>query len=351
MNVREAKAIARQWVHNNHWAHNKINTAHGFGGAFFHGSINGLPDDASLPATSDVDIMLIFDEPPPIKLGKFLHQSLLLEVSYLAADELPSAEHLLAQYHLASSFQTNSLIADPTGRLGPIQATVAQKFAQRNWISTRARQAYNKVLHNLSSLNPAAPFHMQVMQWLFATGVMTHVLLVADLQNPTVRRRYATVRALLDKVHHLDTHEKLLELQGSAQISRAQVEEHLIALTEAFDAAKAVVKTPIFFASDISDVARPLAIDGSRAMIEQGNHREAIFWIVATYTRCQQIFHLDAPNLAQKFDPNFRALVSDLGIHSFEDICQRRTAIEAYMPHIWTLAEAIMDANENSVTI
>jgi hypothetical protein len=56
-----------------------------------------------------------------------------------------------------------------------------------------------------------------------------------------------------------------------------------------FDTAKAVIKTPFSFASDISDAAGPIAIDGSRELIERGLHREAVFWIVVTYSRCQKV--------------------------------------------------------------
>lgn len=337
MFVREAKSIAQQWIDQ------EMGTVAGFEGAFFHGSINWLPDEAILPASSDVDLMLLFDEPPPIKLGKFVYRNLLLEVSYLAADQVRSAERLLGQYHLASSFRTDSIIADPTGRLRPLQRTVAQEFAKRKWVSKRCAQARDKVLNNLASLDAAAPFHMQVMAWLFSTGVMTHVLLVADLQNPTVRTRYVAVRALLERIDRLELHEMLLQLQGSALMSRSQVEEHLVALTEVFDAAKEVTKTPIFFASDISDASRPIAIDGSWDLIERGLHREAIFWIVATYARCMHIFQMDAPALEQKFARGFHALVADLGIHSFEDICARRDEIVASMPRLWATAEEIMD--------
>jgi len=64
-------------------------------------------------------------------------------------------------------------------------------------------------------------------------------------------------------------------------MSAARVEQHLAALTESFDAAKALIVTPFFFAADISDIARPIAIDGSRELIAHGEHREAI-WMVVT---------------------------------------------------------------------
>jgi hypothetical protein len=143
----------------------------------------------------------------------------------------------------------------------------------------------------------------------------------------------------------LDFYPTLLEMLGCAQMSREQVEQHLAALAEVFDAAKAVVKTPFFFASDINDIARPIAIDGSRELIERGDQREAIFWIVATYSRCQKVLYHDAPELQARFNPGYRRLLAELGITSLADLQQRAEQIKDLLPRVWAVAEAIVAAN------
>jgi hypothetical protein len=340
MRVHQAKDAARQWVRA------KASDAPGFAGAFFHGSINWLPDDALLPATSDVDVMLVYAHPPALKLGKILYRDVLLEISHLPSDQLQSPEQILGISHLAGSFQKPSVIADPAGRLTRLNAAVAREYARRRWVRQRCEHAQSKILRNLQGLDPSAPFPDQVLAWLFATGVTTHMLLAAGLRNPTVRRRYLTTRELLAEYGHLDFYEPLLSLLGCAQMSRLRVEQHLVALAEAFDAAKTVVRTPFFFASDISDLARPLAIDGSWELIERGFHREAIFWIVATYSRCQKIFHQDAPaEMRAHFTPAYRRLVGDLGITASADLPRRSAQVEAFLPRVWTVVEAILAAN------
>jgi hypothetical protein len=137
----------------------------------------------------------------------------------------------------------------------------------------------------------------------------------------------------------------MLELLGCATISPERVEQHLAAVTAAFDAAKQVIKTPFFFASDISDIARPVAIDGSREMIAQGDHREAIFWLVATYSRCQQVFAHDAPDLSARFEPGFRALLHDLGITSALDLQRRNEDVRDALPSVVALSDAIIATN------
>jgi hypothetical protein len=280
--LRQAKEVARQWVIE------EAALAPGFGGAFYHGSATWLADDADLPATSDLDVMVVLDTPdPPDKPGKFVYRDVLLEVSYLPSDRLRSPDLILGKYQLAGSFRTASVIADPSGRLREVQAAVAKDFAKRRWVRTRCEDARDNVLRHLRSWRESEPLHDQVPAWLFATGVTTHVLLVAGLRNPTVRTRYLAARELLADYDRLDSYETLLELLGCVHLSREQGERHLAALADAFDAAKAVITTPFSFASDISDVARPIAIDGSRELIARGDHREAVFWIVATSCRCQ----------------------------------------------------------------
>ena len=58
------------------------------------------------------------------------------------------------------------------------------------------------------------------------------------------------------------------------------------ALEAAFDAAQAALSAPYPFAADLAADARPVAIDGSLELIAAGLQREAVFWIVATYSRC-----------------------------------------------------------------
>jgi hypothetical protein len=341
MLVSHAKALARQWIVE------AAEQSPGLYGAFSHGSANWLPDNASLDPGSDLDLILVVAPPlPESKPGKLRYNGLLLDVSYLSRDELLAAEQILGNYQLAGSFQAASILFDRSGHLATIQAAVAREYTSRRWVIQRCEHARDKVLANLQGLDAPAAFHEQVTAWLFAAGVATHILLVAGLKNPTVRRRYLAVRELLAEYRHQDLYPQLLDLLGCRRLSQERVAEHLAALAQVFDVAKTVIKTPFFFASDISDAARPIAIDGSRALIQRGDHREALFWIVATYSRCQQVLAHDAPRAVQQhFDPGYRRLLADLGISDPADLRQRGDAIKRFLPQLWETAMAIVAAN------
>jgi hypothetical protein len=345
MLVRDAREMARQWVIE------EGSGVPGFCGAYHAGSTSWLPGDAVLPATSDVDVMVVVSDPgPPGRHGKLIYRDVLLDVSYVPSDHLRSLDQVLGDYHLAGGFRTPSVIADPSGRLTSLQAAVSRDYARRAWVRRRCEQARGRVLGFLRSIDGSAPLHDQVTAWLFAAGVTTHVLLVAGLRNPTVRGRYVAVRELLADYGRLELHETLLGLLGCAAMSRERVARHLGALESVFDAAAAAIRTPFFFASDITDAARPVAIDGSRDLVERGLHREAVFWIAATSSRCQKVLHHDAPGeMEDRFGLAYRQLLGDLGIASFHDLRRRGEEVERLLPRLWDEAEAIMAANRSIV--
>ncbi len=339
--VQQAKKIVRRWVRE------EAAQTPGFQGAFFHGSINWLPEDTQLPSTSDVDVIIVLAGPaPPQKPGKLVYQGVIIDAAYLPAQQVRSAQQVLGLSHLAGSLRTPSIIADPTGQLSAVQAQVEKDYAKREWVVRRCEHAESKVRNHLQGLDRAAPFHDQVIAWLFGTGVTTHILLAAGLKNPTVRKRYLDARRLLSEYGLADFYETLLEMLGCAQMSRAQAERHLERLAAAFDAAQVVIRSPFPFAADIADLARPVAVGGSRELIERGDYREAVFWMAVTYSRCQKVLAQDgAVGMLERCDPGYRALLADLGIRSYADLEQRsRQALEG-LPQVWEAAKAIMAAN------
>jgi hypothetical protein len=341
MKVMQAREAARQWMVE------EAGAIPGFRGAYTAGSTNWLPDDAELTAASDLDIMVVVaDQNQGGKRGKFLYHGALLEVSYLGSDELQSPEQVLSDYHLAPSFRTTKILFDPLGHLARLMAAVARDYAKQQWVRRRCSNAKDKILRYLRSINAEAPLHDQVMGCLFAAGITTHVLLVVGLRNPTVRTRYVAARELLADYGHLEFHETLLEVLGSARIGRERVSRHLATLAEIFDAAKSAIKTLFPFASDISDSARPSAIDGSLDLIGDGYHREAMFWIGVSHSRCQKVLSCDAPeDLTQSFKDSYQELVSDLGVPTFTEARRRREEIERILPRVCDLAEGIIVRN------
>ena len=348
MLIGEARAAARDWVHA-HAAGERW-----FAGAYFGGSTVGLPDAAEVPLGSDTDVMVVTTDPePPAKPGKFSHRGALVEISLVPSAALETAEAVLADYHLAGPFRTDTLIADPTGHLGRLGRSVAERFADPSWVRRRYGHALGRARDGLARLDhaalaptasdPAAHHPGTVIGWLFPTGVTTHALLVAGLRNPTVRLRYLRTRELLAERGLPDAYPPLLAALGCGTLGAERAETHLAALAEAFAAAAAVARTPFPFRSDISAPARPVAIDASRALIRAGRQREVLFWLVASYARCQLVLAADAPPAErERHTPGFRALLADLGLGTVADLADRARRTLGTLPALTATAEELL---------
>lgn len=369
MKVGQARAAAIDWVagwatqHAQHSDHSEpVRRYADYRGAYFSGSTVGLPDDAELPPSSDVDICIVTGSGagtgtgagtgsrtgtgnPATKPGKLRHQGALLEISYVPWDELSSADDVLASYHLAGSFRTDTVIDDPTGHLRRLLADVSPRYAAEPWVRRRCLDARHRVESRLAAIDTSAPFHEQVTGWLFPTGVTCHVLLAAALRNPTIRLRYPAARKVLDDYGHSDLYPDLLRLLGCANLPAHRVQHHLDALAKTFDATAAVARTPFFFSSDLTPAARPIAIDGSQTLIDAGDHREAVFWIVATFARCHTVLAADAPGLHDALAPAFREAVAELGVRSTDDLLRRAGEVTRFLPRLWRTTEEILAAN------
>jgi len=219
-------------------------------------------------------------------------------------------------------------------------------------LRTRARTAdvHRRIRARLTALDPEAAWPDLVIQWLFPTSLTAVAKLVAALRMPTVRLRYLRARAVTPPAEY----ERLLALVGCGDLAPGLVARHLDEVAARFDEAAVVLARssvpppsapttvhaaaggaaaagrPLPFAADVTPAGRPVAIDGSRDLVAGGNHREAVFWIVATAARCQAVLNAHDPALAAERDRAFRALVADLTcLRTPVDVLTRRDALLA----------------------
>lgn len=318
--VREARAIAIR--------HIARYAGPGFRGAFLAGSATVLPGDAPLPATSDVDAVVVVAGEPPVKAGKQLVDGLLVEVSFVSEAALTCAA---ISWVWAPSFRGGQILADPTGRLAELEAQIAPGYATPSAVAGRVEDVRATIRARLGRLDVEQPWPDLVTAWLFPTSLTAVLAHVAAGGTPTVRLRYLRARDVLPPAHHA----VLLRLLGCADVTAAGVGEHLDAVADRFAAAGAAAAADFPHAADLAPAMRPVAIDGSRALVRAGDHREAVFWVVAVAARCQQVLGGD--------DGWFRQPVGDLtGLRSVDNVRHRRedvlTTIGFFPPRPVSLA-------------
>ncbi|MET8836255.1 hypothetical protein ABZV78_20365 [Micromonospora sp. NPDC004540] len=335
MRVGAARAVAVEWVRE------EMRRDPSTGGAFFSGSTVDLPDDAVLPSWSDVDVLLVRDA-PAAKVGKFVHRGVLLEVSALTWAELGSPEDVLGSWVFAPMFRTDTVIADPSGRLAAVRERVAAGFADPAWVRRRCAGVRRRIEDGLARLDERASLAEQVLAWVFPTSVLAVLPAVAGLRDPTVRRRYVRAREVLAAHGFGDRYEELLASLDGGGVGPGRVREHLAGLAVAFDEAARVARTPFPFRADLS-AGRPVVLDGSAELVAAGAHREAMFWVVVTYARCHAVLAADAPGRERVLRPAFEAAVADLQVVSAADRRRRAAALLGSLPRWQAVADAVAE--------
>jgi hypothetical protein len=333
--VGDARAAAANWVEEHAAAEA------GFVGAYFSGSTIYLPDDAEMPVGSDVDVMVVSEQEEAPRREKCLHRGALIEASHHPWSLFASLENVPS----AHALRLDSVIADPNGRLGAVQSELGRRFTEPDQVRRRSEALWHRIGPALRELDLEAPWPDLIMGWAFRTSWTALLVLVAALRNPTVRLRYLAAREVLAERGQPDLHQELLGLLGCRDLTPERAQRHLDELAKTFEAAAWTGRTKFPFSSDITPIARPVAIDGTQEQIWRGNHREVVFWLVATYTRCHRVLAADAPELERERRPAFEAMVGDLGLRSPADVRHRVDESIALLPRLWAVTEAILASN------
>ncbi len=339
MTVQEARAIAREWV--------ELNGSRypGYCGAYLSGSFLQAAEDDTWPETSDIDIVIIInDKPPEIKPGKFPCSGVLLEVSLIHKREYASLDHILSTHYLAFALHTDGILNDPYGLLKPLHLEIKEQYAKDFWVRKRCRSFIAHIRDSILNFNSNAPFHEQVTMWLFPTGITTFPILAAALQNCTVRKRYTAARMVLNAYGLMAFYSPLIRHLTGDAFQADSLPGHLLELETTFDLACKTTGPAIHypFRSDISFSSRPVAIDGSRHLLESAYPAEAVFWMAATFARCHAILFMDAPELHQERLPAFQAFMSSLGITGSEAMVRRYKTLLAFLPEVEQITDTII---------
>ena len=115
-----------------------------------------------------------------------------------------------------------------------------------------------------------------------------------------------------------------LALLGYAELGKSDVEALLEDTTTAFNKAVQVIKTPFFADWNICEEARPISIGGSQELISNGDHREAVLFIMMVFNWSVLAIQNDAPDDEKlPFLLSYQKALDVLGLGTDEDFLHR----------------------------
>lgn len=340
----DAGKCARKWVHMH------AGDLPGLAGAYISGSYLAAPADAPWPASSDVDIVLVFDGGAcPPKFGKMQVDGLILEVSCMDAAEFRTLEHILSTHYLAYALNAGEILFDPLGMLARLHREVKTRYAERAWVDVRCENFYGRIRQGVQGCEPGKMSLAQIVNgWAFTTALTCFPLLLADLQNCTVRKRYTAARRVLEKYGMGGFYPRLLALLAPERLGREGLAGHMRELEKTFGLACGTsgASAAYPFRRDISVEGAAVAIGGSWELLDSPHPEDAVFWMLATFARCHIIFDMDDPRLGEERVGALWGFLADLGIRCVEDFGRRLDALPGFLPGLRAAAAGIADRRE-----
>lgn len=332
--VADVIAIVREWV--------ELHARHlpQFAGAYLWGGITALPADAPFQLHRDVDVVVVLTHGAQDDNLEIVYRDLILEVIWLDLAAHQDIAAVLANPSLGPNMATTHILADPTGTLAPLHQAVAADYRRRRWIKARCDAEKAAVERLLAAMRQAAT-PVEILDSLRSLlNALSGLLAVAHLERPTTRRTLTLLGDLLDHHGRRDLHEAALALMGCAHLSRAEVQALLDQSARAFDRAVEVYRTPIPYGFTIRAHLRPYHVAGAQELIDEGHHREAIFWISCLDT-AYIVLQNDAPAAEQPvFAAQFQAIHDALGYTSAEAWVARVDAAERLAREMFRIADA-----------
>jgi hypothetical protein len=312
-----------------------------FAGAYLWGGITALPPDAPFPLYRDVDVVVVTEGVHGDNL-ELLYRGLMLEVISLDIAAHQDAEVVLADPSHGPNMATTQILADPRGILTPLHQVVAAEYGRRRWVAARCaaeKASAEQSLHAMRQASTPLEILDSVRPFL---GALSGLLAVAQLKRPTTRRTLALLRELLEAQGRPDLHEAALSLMGSAQMSRADVQMLLDQSMHAFDRAVEVFQTATPYGFAMQPHLRPYHGEGTQEMIDEGNHREAVFWISCLDT-AYIVLQNDAPAVEKPvWAAEFQAMNEALGYISAEAWAGRIETAERLAQEIYRIADTLV---------
>lgn len=328
------------------WVARNADRFPGFCGAHLVGGITRMPAEALFPAYRDVDLVIVlhagaYERPNPEDRSV---DRLILELGFRNVDEYASPAVVLADPTLANLAYA-PILADPLGILGELQYQVARDFARPEWVRARCLAAQGRVEHLLGMMrqatNPVEAIGASWHMW----EALTEVLAVARLRAGTYRRTFTLLKELLQQEGRVHLHEEALAILGARQMSRAQVEAYLHESALLFDRALEVKSSPGPYTYKLHAYVRPYLVEGAQEMVDEGDHREALYWILATHVVGADTLGRDAPEDER---PDYAArtgrLIAELGWLAPEERDARVLRAQVLARQIFALANRIVDA-------
>lgn len=306
--AKEVKQVARDWL--DKYRH----SIKGLIGAYFSGSLSNMDNEAQFPFYSDIDIKLVVEDSQTLSElhDKVKFNGYLIDWAVRDKSKFSSPEAILGDRYISQDLFATDIIFDKDGWLSKCQQIIRNSFSEPVNIALRCNQC-------LENINRAFKNYDYLLIYPLA-----ELVAVTNCRRIHIRRLLEETYCIFKEQDRIDLQELLLELLGSREMTRQDVLQDLDTFMKAFDFA-VTLKNLSGFPGDfnIRTYVRPYIYHSTLDMIERGQHREAVWWLLENYNSvARALMHNDVA-ISNKFIQNHMDFLNRLGILTREQKAEK----------------------------
>jgi len=165
-----------------------------------------------------------------------------------------------------------------------------------------------------------------------------------------MRKSLVNSRETLVDIGNAELYENILKIVGVCDITEVEVLDYITELTSAYDYALSVIQTRFYGDFDVNPFARPVAIDGSRNLLDAGYHREAMYWVICMRNWVQNVIENDGTEPEKtRFRAAYNHLLSAISIRNLHDLSTTANALREFIPEIMSTAYEIINQHPDII--
>ena len=269
------------------------------------------------------------------------YEGLMLEIVHMSREVYSSAEEVLSNPTLAYDVAFGEILADPEGIFEALQPLVAKQFADREWVVARMEVEKLLISGSIQRIEEADSSGEAAFALAWFGAFLAGMTAVVHLRTPTHRRGLILMRELLWSRNGSDLYEEVLESLGYLNLTPEKVQSFQDDFAESFDYAVAVNRGRTPFSFKLNAHIRPYVVDGCQEMIDEGYHREAMFWITIGLFVSNLAIQVEGDHDRKgQFQGKFETFLTALCLESKEGIREHASNARFVMEKVISYSEA-----------
>jgi hypothetical protein len=308
------------------WARDQVSAFHHLVGIYLAGSANRRPREEEFSPLSDIDVYFVVEDGSlgGLMQRKLLYKRVVIDQSYWPESRYHQAENVLGDFGYVDHLYRSGIVFDPKGFLAALCEAVLHQYRQGKWVARRLSSLHEMAISGQKglSLNEISRAD-RIGSFIWMCFGICGMPIAAELLPPTTRKCVAVFRAICEAHQAPNLIGELYRMLGTGSMTKDMIASHIADYETAFDYASRLPPAQGFLDFDVSEVSRPLMVDGVKDLACSKFVGDAGLWLLLGWSiTINRITKSGMPEVGNRFQIDYERYLSQIGLASQEGLLE-----------------------------